>query len=94
MKFKITTINPSRDWRIIVSSFALVLIIISVFSWQIYLSEKIGGGYFSKQEPAVESATRAIDIKRLKRAVLIFEKRAKSFSDIKSNLLHSIDPSL
>jgi hypothetical protein len=93
MKIKVKKINPSRDWRIIVWSFALVLIVISGFSWRIYLSEKIGGGYFTKSVETTESATREIDIKRLKKAVTISEKRDQAFRELKNNLLRPLDPS-
>lgn len=93
MKIKVKKINPSRDWRIIVWSFAFVLVVISAFSWRIYLSEKIGGGYFTKTIEATDNTTRAIDTKRLKKAVTISEKRDQAFKELKNNLLRPIDPS-
>ena len=38
-----------RDWRIIVLCFALILIALSLFAWQIYLSDQIAGGYLSEE---------------------------------------------
>lgn len=92
-KINLIKISPHRDWRVIVWIFGVALVIVSAFAWKIYLSDKIGGGYFSPETGTTENQTRVIDTKRLKKAVMISEKRALDSANLKNNLLRPADPS-
>jgi hypothetical protein len=68
-----------RDWRIAVLVFAVGMISLTIFSWQIYLSDKIAGGYF---EPKTEFSTisvKTINEKKLKEDISLLESRQADF---------------
>lgn len=86
-KINFTKINPSRDWRIITIIFALGLLALSLFAWNVYLSDQVGGGYFSSKISGEESVAKTLDQKKLKDVISTLEKRQPSLS-------RTIDPSL
>lgn len=86
-KNKIEKNIPLRDWKIVITIFAVFWAIISALAWQVYLSDKMGGGYFKLDLPVAEEKTRVIDEKRLQRDILLLEKVA-------APTLKVIDPSL
>jgi hypothetical protein len=83
-----------RDWKIMVLCFAVGFIALSIFSWQIYLSNEIAGGYLSSEAVSTEPTTKPIDQKKLKANILIMETRQAEFLKIKANRSKLIDPSL
>lgn len=83
----------ARDWKIIVLVFALGLLIVSFFAWQIYLSDKIGGGFLSEEVPLVSNID-TLDTKRLKADLLILETHQSDYQSIKANQPKIVDPSL
>jgi len=82
-----------RDWKIMVLVFAFGLISLSIFAWQIYLSDKIGGGYLSSTITSTETNTKTLDKVRLQADILIFENRADEYLRLK-NSSKVVDPSL
>ena len=83
-----------RDWKILVLVFAVGLISLSAFSWQIYLSDKIAGGYLA---PAMESSDvliKTIDQKRLRADLLILQTKQSDYLKLKANQPKLVDPSL
>ena len=65
-----------------------------VFSWQIYLSNEIAGGYLSSDVVPTESLAKAIDQKKLDADILILQTKQAEFLKIKANRMKMIDPSL
>jgi len=82
-----------RDWTIIVLFFAIAFILISLFSWKIYLSDKIGGGYLNSNFEITSPSFRTVDKKRLQGVISIMEEKQKSFLEIKNFSSRLIDPS-
>jgi hypothetical protein len=64
-----------RDWGVIIIFFIVGFVFLSFFSWKIYLSEKIGGGYISSDTEAPETEIEVFTLEELKEALLILEKR-------------------
>ncbi|MFA7252854.1 MAG: hypothetical protein WC027_03285 [Candidatus Paceibacterota bacterium] len=87
------TRSIERDWKIMVLIFAVGLISLSIFAWQIYLSDKIGGGYLSPTITAPETNTKTVDKKRLQADIMIFETRADEYQKLKTSP-KVVDPSL
>lgn len=87
------TRSIQRDWKVMVLIFAVGLISLSIFAWQIYLSDKIGGGYLSPTITAPETNTKIIDKKRLQTDIMIFENRAEEYLKLKAGP-KVVDPSL
>jgi len=83
-----------RDWKIIVLIFALGMIIISIFSLQIYLSNEIAGGYLNQGTKTPATLVKVIDQKRLQADVDILKARQANFLKLKTNRPSLIDPSL
>ncbi len=83
-----------RDWKIIVSLFAIGLIFISVLAWKIYLSDKIGGGYLTPEIPPANSVMREIDEKSLDAKVLFLENKQAEYLKFKANQPKLVDPAL
>lgn len=83
-----------RDWKIMVLCFATGFIVLSIFSWKIYLSNEIAGGYLSTEAISTEPTTKPINQEKLKADILIMERRQAEFLNIKANRSKLIDPSL
>ena len=83
-----------RDWKILVYIFALGLIVISVFSWQIYLSNEIAGGYLNIEGINQQVPAKVINLKKLQADMLILETRQTDYLKIKVNPVKLVDPSL
>lgn len=83
-----------RDWKIIISLFAIFWCIVSAFAWQVYLSDKIGGGYFDVELLESDVPTQTIDKNKLHNDLLILEKSQAEFTRLKSGQGKMIDPSL
>jgi hypothetical protein len=87
-------IHHIRDWKILVYTFAIGLIAISIFSWQIYLSNEIAGGYLNIQDANQQVPAKAINLKKLQADLLILETRQTDYLKIKANPVKLVDPSL
>ncbi len=87
-------IKPARDWNILVIFFGLGLIVISIISWQIYLSNQIGGGYVTTESQASGVTVKAIDLKKLESALKTIENRKAAFDNLKEAKVKIVDPSL
>lgn len=87
-------IDSLRDWKIITWLFALGLILLSLFAWNVYLSSQIGGGYFGMVSDQSETATPTIDQKRLQADLKILEARQADLVRTKAGQTKLIDPSL
>jgi hypothetical protein len=86
--------KPERDWKIIIVLFGLGLLVLSVFAWQIYLSDHIGGGYLAVEVPPADVSARTIDPKRLHTTTTLLETRQADFGSGKIGRARPIDPSL
>ena len=89
-----SNISPARDWNILVIIFGLMLLLISIVAWQIYLSNQIGGGYVSSNEPSGQAIVKSIDLNRLDISIGQIEKRNQIFNSILPKGGQIIDPSL
>ncbi len=87
-------VNYFRDWKIMVLSFAVGLIILSIFSWHIYLGNKIAGGYFVPEINSTDASTKIVDLKRLKNNLLLLDSKQEEFLKLKANHPKLVDPSL
>lgn len=83
-----------RDWKVMVLCFAVGLIALSIFSWRIYLSNRIAGGYLSTEAPAFDMVSKNIDQKKLRTDTILLETRQTDFNKIKSGYVKLVDPSL
>ncbi len=83
-----------EHWRFLVLIFAVGMISLSIFSWQIYLSDKIGGGYLAPAVEAPDTIVRTIDQKKLEAVLKILEDRQINFLKLKANQPKLIDPAL
>ncbi len=79
-------ISPKRDWLIILSSFAILLLVISIVAWQIYLSNKIGGEYVQINETKDQAPIKSISIERLEALIVSIKKRADNFGSIQKGI--------
>jgi hypothetical protein len=83
-----------RDWKILVLIFAIGLISLSLFSWKIYLSNQIGGGYLPTEDVSSDTSVRIINQKKLQTNVLILENKQAEYLKQKNNQTKPVDPSL
>ena len=83
-----------RDWKIMVSIFAGGLILLSLFAWRIYLSNRIAGGYLTPSTESNDLSLKTIDQKRLEADLLLLENKQTEFLKTKASGLKPIDPSL
>ena len=86
--------NIIRDWKIVISIFAVLLIIVSVLAWKIYLSREIGGGFFSNTQIPDDTLEVTMDSKRLKNDLFIMENKQADFAKVKAMRSRLVDPSL
>lgn len=82
-----------RDWIKIIIFFAFGLILISSLAWQIYLSDKLGGGYLSSEFIETDVFVKTINKDKLLKNIEIMEAKEKSFETIKNSKPSLIDPS-
>lgn len=90
LKFIIT---PNRDWKIIVTSFFILFILLSVgniYFFRLIDKEKI---FFKKSETTPEKI-KALDVVKLKKVVKYFENKEKMFNTLVVEKPNIIDPSL
>jgi hypothetical protein len=87
-------VNFVRDWKIIVLFFAVGLVLLSLFSWKIYLSDKIAGGYLSSTLEQSTPITKTIDQKKLKNVLFILETKETDYLKTKFNTPKIVDPAL
>lgn len=83
-----------RDWKIIVLIFSVCFVLLSIFSWQIYLSDKIGGGYLVPEEDNTTVVVKMIDKNRLTQNLSFLRARQDEYQKTKINKSRLIDPSL
>jgi hypothetical protein len=83
-----------RDWKIVVCIFAAGLVSLTIFSWQIYLSDKIAGGYLAPNIETSDSITKTIDEKRLQTDIIILETKQTDYLKLKEARVKLTDPSL
>jgi len=83
-----------RDWKNIVLVFAFALISLSIFAWHIYLSDKIGGGYFTSEPEPSAMIFKTINRERLQEDLLLLENRQIDFLQLKATQPNVVDPSL
>jgi hypothetical protein len=86
--------NYYRDWIIIVIIFTVCLLSLSFFSWRIYLSDQLGGGYIQADNRNISIVKNKIDKKKLKEVLTLLEARDSKLISIKINRPKMIDPSL
>ena len=84
----------ARDWKIIVSLFALGLISLSLFAWQIYLSDQLAGGYLPPTEEPADVSVKTVNIKRLEADLQALQTKQADYLKLKANRIKLIDPSL
>lgn len=87
-------IHFARDWKIVVLVFAAALIFLSFFSWKIYLSDKIGGGYFASELVTTDISVKTIDKNRLQADLLLLETKQADFLKLKATQSKPVDSSL
>ncbi len=87
-------VNYVRDWKIIVITFAIGLLVLSFFSWRVYLSNQIAGGYLSPEVDTTTAVTKTIDQKRLQDVIDILENKQIDFLNLKTNPQKLVDPSI
>jgi hypothetical protein len=87
-------INFVRDWKFIVLIFVIVLISLSLFAWQIYLSEEIAGGYLTSTLSTSTVSIKTINQKRLETDLSILEERDNILLNIKTTRPKMVDPAL
>ena len=83
-----------RDWKIIVLAFAIGLISLSAFAWQIYLSDQIAGGYLAPSVENMSLSVKTVDIKKLNADLLMLQTRQADYLKSKANPVKMVDPSL
>lgn len=88
----VVKIKSRRDWLLIIFVFALLLLALSIIAWQIYLSNKIGGGYIKIVEDNISVSVKSIDLKRLDASVNLLDIRSERFSALSRETLRLIDP--
>lgn len=87
-------INFIRDWKMVVLVFAVGLASLSIFSWKIYLSNQIAGGYLASEAVLSDTIIKTIDQKKLSNNLLILETRGADYLKAKSADLKSVDPAI
>ena len=93
-KINFKKIDPVRDWKIIITFFTLGLLVISIFSWKLYLSGEIGGGYFTDKLSPIDTTKQLIDKNKLQSLISTLETKQADFLKIKAGQGKLIDPSL
>lgn len=86
--------NYLRAWKTMVCFFAIGLVLLSFFSWQIYLSSKIGGGYLSPESVPSGAIVKNVDKKRLQNDILIVETKQVEYLKLKADNQKVADPSM
>ncbi len=81
-----------RDWAIIVLVFAIGLVLLSLFFWQIYLSDKIGGGYLNINSEPTNISVKMVDKVKLQADLVLMEEKEKVFLQIIDSPSKLIDP--
>jgi hypothetical protein len=87
-------INYARDWRIIIWIFVILFFSLSFSAWQIYLSNKIGGGFGSSKIEDIDNSVLTIDQEKLKTSIIILETKQADFINSKNNRSKLVDPAL
>jgi len=87
-------VHQIRDWKIIILIFAVCLVALSGFSWRIYLSDKIAGGFLNLEEEYSDSPIKTINQKRLRTDIVLMEEKEANFLELKSNPSKLVDPSI
>ena len=87
-------VNFFRDWKRIVITFAIGLLLMSAFAWQIYLSDKIAGGYLAPVIEQTDLSVKTLDKKRLKADVIFLDTRQADYLKLKASRTTMVDPAL
>jgi len=87
-------INFIRDWKMVVLVFAVGLASLSIFSWKIYLSNQIAGGYLASEAVLSDTIIKTIDQKKLSNNLLILETRGTDYLKVKSAGLKLVNPAI
>ncbi len=83
-----------RDWNIIVFSFGLLLIVISIVAWQIYLSNKLGGGYINTTNQTSAANRPILSESKLSETLDVLAKRKNNSLSPKNYLIKVVDPAI
>ena len=86
-------ILPTKDWKYVVITFAIINLCISVFVWILFTSDKIGGGILNNSLDLADPVIISVDKKRLSNDVNFMNQKIESFSDLKENKTVVKDPS-
>jgi len=87
-------VNFVRDWKFVVLAFAIILILLSLFAWQIYLSDQIAGGYLAPTLSTSTVSIKTIDQKRLTENLSILKQRDDILLNIKTTRPKMVDPAI
>lgn len=86
--------KAARDWKIILFIFASGLIFLSIFAMRIYLSDRVGGGFWTSFIETSDVSVKTIDNSRLQSDLLILDTRQTNFSELSDTRTELVDPSL
>jgi len=87
-------VNFIRDWKIMVLIFAIGLASLSFLAWQIYLSDRIGGGYLTPELPPSNISIKTVDEKKLQAGLLMLENKQIDYLKLQAEQTKLVDPSL
>ncbi len=92
--FLVVGFQVVRDWKIVVLSFAVLVLAVSLLSWRVYLSNKIGGGFLESESVITEATVRGIDENKLNSSLNMLENKKSDYENLKVKGLQAVDPSL
>ena len=87
------SLNPNRDWLIILSSFAILLTLVSWFGISLFLLIN-NESFFEGKGEISRSPEKTIDKDGLARVLSIYEEKAREFEERKTSRLLTADPSI
>jgi hypothetical protein len=76
-------VDFARDWKIVVWLFVIGLFSLSFLAWQIYLSNKIGGGLVTSETEIIDDSILTFDQEKLKADIVLLETKQKDFFNSK-----------
>ena len=86
-----TTGNPYKDWAILFTASALILI--GLFSFNAYLFYSIKNGTLFGSAEILKSSVKKYDHEGLDKLIRNQFEKEKTFEEIKENLVEIVDPS-
>ena len=88
-------INYIRDWKVIVLVFAVGMISLSLFGWNIYLSNQIAGGYLAPEDVSTDVLpAKIIKLSKLQADITLLETKQSDYLKLKGSQVKLSDPSL